>query len=64
MQKQNEDNFSRMLPNVRNKKKFAYKIDRSKRGYILYYVQVFSSLFRRLIKAAALRPETKLTRLL
>ena len=53
-----------MLPNVGNKEKFPYKIDRSKWGYIFYYVQVFPSLFRRLTKAASLRSQTKLTRLL
>jgi hypothetical protein len=53
-----------MLPNVGNKEKFLYKIDRSKWGYIFYYVYVSPSLFRRLIKAASLPPQTKVTRLL
>jgi hypothetical protein len=62
MQPLNEDNFARMLPNVGNKEKFPYKINSSKWGYILYYVQVFPALFRRFIKAASLRPQTELTR--
>jgi hypothetical protein len=64
MQQQNENNFACILSNVGNMEKFPYKIYRSKWGYTLYYAQVFPSLFRRLLKTASLRPQTKLTRLL